>query len=147
MQTLRHLVVGTDFSEPAEHALELAISLALAAGARITLVHVCEPCVDDRTEDQRRRQSHESLSQLVARHGHRVPLSAVLRTGKPWEKLDNVAAEVGARLIVVGQRGAGRGVALGSVVARLVCTSHRPVVTVPSDFDRPGSDLPETNRP
>jgi universal stress protein E len=137
MQTLRHLVVGTDFSAPAEQALEQAIQLALAAGARITLVHVCELCVDDRVEEQRRRQSHEGLSKLVERHRDRVAIAGVLRSGKPWEKLDNVAAEVGASLIVVGRRGAGpgRGVALGRVAARLVRTAHRHVLTVASDFD------------
>jgi hypothetical protein len=36
MQTLRHLVVGTDFSQPAEQALELAIRLARADGGWIT---------------------------------------------------------------------------------------------------------------
>lgn len=139
MQTLRHLVVGTDFSAQAEQALELAIRLALAAGARITLVHVCELCVDDRVEEQRRRQSHDGLSQLVARHHHRVEIAGVLRSGKPWEKLDNVAAEVGASLIVVGRHGAGRGrgvAAVGSVAARLVRTANRHVLTVASDFDR-----------
>jgi nucleotide-binding universal stress UspA family protein len=147
MQTLRHLVVGTDFSEPSDQALELAIHLALAAGARITLVHVCEPCVDERVEEQRRRQSHEGLSQLVARQLHRVEIAGVLRSGNPWEKLDNVAAEVGASLIVVGRRGAGLGrdVALGSVAARLVGTANRHVLTVASEFDRLGNEA-LTNR-
>jgi universal stress protein E len=148
MQTLRHLVVGTDFSEQAEQALELAIRLALAAGAPITLVHVCEPSADDRVEEQGRRQSQEGLSQLVARHRHRVEISGVLRSGNPWEKLDNVAAEVGASLIVVGRRGAGLGqsVALGSVAAHLVRTANRHVLTVASDFDRLDSGAPENNR-
>jgi universal stress protein E len=147
MQTLRHLVVGTDFSEHSEQALELAIRVALAAGARITLVHVCEPSVDERLEEQRRRQSQERLSQLVARQRHRVEISGVLRSGNPWEKLDNVAAEVGASLIVVGRRGAGLGrdVAKGSVAARLVGTANRHVLTVASEFDRLGSEA-LTNR-
>lgn len=139
MQTLRHLVVGTDFSEQADQALELGIRLALDGGARITLVHVCELCVDDRLEEARRRQSHEGLSRLVARHRHRVEIAGVLRSGRPWEKLDNVAAEVGASLIVVGRHGAGRGrdvAAIGSVAARLVRTANRHVLTVASDFDR-----------
>jgi nucleotide-binding universal stress UspA family protein len=149
MQTLRHLVVGTDFSDHAAQALELAIRLALTAGARVTVVHVCEPCVDERLDEQSRRQGHEGLSQLVARHRHRAEISGVLRSGKPWEKLDNVAAEVGASLIVVGRHGAGLGpgVALGSVAARLVRTANRHVLTVASDFDRLDSEAPETNRP
>jgi universal stress protein E len=142
MQTLRHLVVGTDFSEHAEQALELAIRLAAAEGARITLVHVCEPCVEDQLDDQldelRCRESGERLSQLVIRHRTRAAIAGVLRSGSPSEKLDNVAAEVGARLIVVGRHGAGAGrsVPLGSVAARLVRAANRHVLTVASDFDR-----------
>jgi nucleotide-binding universal stress UspA family protein len=147
MKTLRHLVVGTDFSEPAEQALELAIRLALAAGARITLVHVCEPCVDDRLDERRRRQSHARLAQVVARHRQRVEIAGVLRSGRAWEKLDNVAAEVGASLIVVGRHGAdlGRSVALGSVADRVVHTANRHVLTVATDFDRLESEAPPTN--
>ena len=116
MQTVRQVVVGIDFSEQAEQALELAVRLAAAVGARVTLVHVCEPSVDERLDEERRRRSADELAQLVARHGGAVPVSGILRSGRPWEKLDNVAAEVGASLIVVGRHGAGlgRGVALGS---------------------------------
>lgn len=148
MQTLRHVVVGTDFSEPAEHALEVAIRLALAVGARITLVHVCELCADDQLEEQRRRESHDGLSQLVARHRDRVELSAILRNGKPWQKLDNVAAEVGASLIVVGRRGAGAGAdaTLGSVAAHLVRTANRHVLTVATHSDGLETETPPNNR-
>jgi nucleotide-binding universal stress UspA family protein len=144
MKPLRHLVVGTDFSEPAEQALELAIRLALAAGARITLVHVCEQCADDRLDERRRRQSHAGLDEVVARHRHRVEITGVLRSGRTWEKLDNVAAEVGANLIVVGRHGAGlgRGVALGSVADHLLRTANRHVLTVASDFDGLESEAP-----
>jgi nucleotide-binding universal stress UspA family protein len=150
MQTLRNLVAGTDFSAHAERALELAITLALASGARITLVHVCEPAPDDQLDEQRRLQGHEMLARMVARHRrHGVPVTAVLRSGRPWEKLDNVAAEVGASLIVVGRHGAGRGrsVELGSIADRLVRTANRPVLTVVSDFDRLDLEAHETNRP
>jgi nucleotide-binding universal stress UspA family protein len=138
MQTLRHLVVGTDFSAQAERALEVAVGLVQATGARITLVHVFEPCVDDHLEEQRRRQSDRALSEVVARHRHRAEVEGVLRSGRPWEKLDNVAAEVGASLIVVGRHGAGpgRGVALGSVAERVLRTANRHVLTVAPDFDR-----------
>lgn len=145
MQTVRQVVVGVDFSAQAEQALELAIRLAAAVGARITLVHVCEPSLDESLDEQRRIRSHAELAQLVARHGGPVQVSGVLRSGRPWEKLDNVAAEVGASLIVVGRHGAGldQGAPLGSVAARLVLTANRHVLTVATDFDR--FETPETN--
>jgi nucleotide-binding universal stress UspA family protein len=148
MQTLRHLVSGTDFSECAERALALAIELAVCASAQLTLVHVCELGIDDR-DDLRLAQCGEALSALVALHRSRgVQLTGVLRCGKPWTKLDNVAAEVGASLIVIGRHGAdrGRSGALGSVADCLLRTASRPVLSVPFDFDRPDAGADETKR-
>jgi nucleotide-binding universal stress UspA family protein len=136
MQRLRQLVAGTDFSECAEHALDLAFELALAAAAGITLVHVCEQGEDD-LDDRRLVRCDEALSLVVARHRLRgVELDGVLRSGRPWTKLDNIATEVGASLIVIGRHGAGRGrsVEIGSVASELVRTASRPVLTVAHDF-------------
>lgn len=140
MQTLRHVVCGTDFSESAEQALELAIALAAASSVPVTVVHVCEPCVDDidDMDDRRLAQRGEALSEVVARHGRSgVSIAGVLRIGEPWRKLDNVAAEVGAGLIVIGRSGAGggRGSELGSVADQLVRCASRPVLTVACSFD------------
>lgn len=132
MQTLRHIVSGTDFSDSSEHALDLALALAAAARVPLTLVHVCEPSVDD-VDDRQLARSGEALSEVVARHGQRgVRIAGVLRLGEAWRKLDNVAAEVGAGLIVIGRSGAGRGRSsqLGSVAEQLVRCASRPVLTV-----------------
>ena len=133
MQTLRQFVTGTDFSVCADHALELAIRLASAASARVAVVHVCELDADE----QHVRACGEALSKVVARHDHsHVEVSGILRRGTPWKKLDNVAAEVGASLIVVGRHGAGRGRSseLGSVAEQLTRFAHRSVLTVACDF-------------
>lgn len=142
MKTLRQIVAGTDFSDAAEQALELALELAFAARAQLTLVHVCEPGVDD-LDDQRLLQGDEALSRVVVRHQRRgVEVTGVLRAGKPWEKLDNVAVEVGAGLIVIGRHGAGRGrsVELGSVAGHLIRSGGRPVLLAACDFDRLDSE-------
>lgn len=138
MQTLRHIVVGTDFSEEAEQALMTAVGFASTIAARITLVHVCELDADDH-DDRRLVQCSEALSELVDRHRQAgLDISGVLRCGKPWTKLDNVAAEIGASAIVIGRHGAGgdRGIDLGSVAHQLVRTASRPVLMVPNDFNR-----------
>jgi len=44
----KHLLVPTDFSEPANHALRYAIEEAKLHGAKVTLVHVLSP--DTRTD-------------------------------------------------------------------------------------------------
>jgi len=134
MQTLRRIVVGTDFSECAERALNTAIMLANGVLARITVVHVCEP--DDDLDDTLLEQRSEALARVVASHQHRgIEVTGVLRSGKPWEKLSNVAAEVGATLIVIGRHGRGRGREreLGSVADHLVRSSSRAVLLVACD--------------
>src|SRR5689334_13093826 len=132
MQTLRHVVCGTDFSESAEQALELAVALAAAAGVPVTLVHVCEQAIDD-VDDRRLAQCEAALAAVVSRHAQRgARVTGVLRLGDPARKLDNVATEVGASLIVIGRSGQGRGrsAELGSVADQLVRGASRPVLTV-----------------
>lgn len=134
MRTLRHVVSGTDFSECSERAIELAITLALAALARVTVVHVCEFGTDE-LDDSRLIERGDALSQAIVKYrGCGVELAGVLRIGRPWEKLDNVAADVGAGLIVVGRQGVGRSAALGSVAERLVRLASRPVLIVDPSF-------------
>jgi len=138
MQTLRHVVAGTDFSSPADRALDLALALATACAVPVTVVHVCE-LDDDDPGDRRLLALGRALAELVAsRRRSGVEVTGVLRSGRPWEKLDNVAADVGAGLIVIGRHGSGRGprVALGSVAEHLVRTASRPVLTVTCTFDR-----------
>jgi nucleotide-binding universal stress UspA family protein len=138
MQTLRNVVVGTDFSPCSQEALDLALGLARDGGSRIALVHVCELGADD-LDDQRLLSCEQALCRLVdERRRHGADVIGVLRTGRPWQKLDNVAVEVGASLIVIGRHGAGRGslVALGSVAEQLVRSASRPVLLVTSDLDR-----------
>lgn len=137
METVRQLVAGTDFSECADQALALAVQLAAAALARLTVVHVCEPDAEEHVVLER----SEALSALLAEHCHTgVEIDAVLRCGVPWKKLDNVAAEVGAGLIVIGRHGSGRHAALGTVADQLTRYAHRSVLTVTCDFDCLGDE-------
>ncbi len=138
MRTLRHFVIGTDFSESAQQALDVAIELAtgVAQAARITVVHVCSLSTNEHDE-QRLQACERALANLITRNRHAsVELAGVLRSGTPWEKLDNVAVEVGATLIVVGRHGSGDGggAAIGSVAEHLVRSASRPVLTVPPEF-------------
>ena len=147
MQNFRPFVCGTDFSEGAEQALQLAVKFAIAVRTRIALVHVCELGVGT-NDEPRLLRCHETLNEVIERHrGSGVELAGVLRTGTPWEKLDNVAADVGASLIVIGRRGAGgRNVAIGSNAECLLRSGSRPVLTVASEFNRLDVEAHESNR-
>jgi len=147
MQTLRPLVVGTDFSECAEQALDTAIKLAIAAGTRLTLVHVCALDVDG-SDEQRWLRGGEALTALIANHRScGVEITGVLRGGRPWEKLDNLAVEVGASLIVIGRHGRGRkSAALGSVAEQLLRFASHPVLTVPCEFNHPAEEADDNDQ-
>jgi nucleotide-binding universal stress UspA family protein len=134
----RWIVVGTDFSEGAQRALEYALELAGVMHAKVACVHAYEdavgtPAFHDPSPDLC-KQIRETISMCSAR-ARGVEVESVVRRGAPWDKLVNVATELGAELIVIGadgQRGASRDGFVGSVASRLVGCSSRKVVVVPS---------------
>jgi universal stress protein E len=143
MQSLRHLVVGTDFSACSESALECAITLAKLGLARITVVHVCELSNElgdsvqaSDFDDAILRTCTEQLAAIVSRRARcGVDVKGLLRTGKPWEKLNNAATEVGASLIVIGRHGTSVTPTIGSVATHVLRTATRPVLVVgPGDI-------------
>jgi nucleotide-binding universal stress UspA family protein len=137
MERTRWIVVGTDFSEAADRALERAVDLAAESKARLACVHAFEdpPVVQGSTDDPTPALRSE-LADAVARSGARargVQVELILRRGAPWDKLVNVAADLGAELIVVGAQGRrGAAVVLGSFTTRLAANSTRCVLVVPA---------------
>ncbi len=139
MERNRWIVVGIDPSDGSIRALEYALEQAKAVGASIACVHAYEdapggtPAFDDPAPAI--RQQLEELIELRRPTGASVRIDSVVRRGPPWEKLVNVATDLGADIIVVGadgQRGAARQGLLGTVANRLVTHLPRSVVVVPS---------------
>jgi nucleotide-binding universal stress UspA family protein len=136
----RWIVVGMDFSDGAIRALDYALEQAKAVGASVACVHTYEdapgtPAFDDPAPAIRRQ-----LEEVIALHtptACNIRIDPIVRRGPPWEKLANVATELGADMIVIGadgQRGAASQGFLGTVASRLVTTSRRSVVVVPSQL-------------
>jgi nucleotide-binding universal stress UspA family protein len=138
MERNHWIVVGMDFSDAAMRALEYAMQHAVAMGASVACVHAYEdapgtPAFHDPAPAI--RQQLEEVISLRTPTACNVRIDPIVRRGAPWEKLANVATDLGADLIVVGadgQRGAADQGLLGTVVSRLVATSPRTVVVVPS---------------
>lgn len=138
MERNRWIVVGMDFSDGAVRALKYALELAMAVGANVACVHAYEdapgtPALHDPAPVMR-EQLQQAISMCMA-STCKVRVDPIVRRGPPWEKLANVATELGADLIVVGadgQRGASSEGFVGTVPNRLVTTSPRSVVIVPS---------------
>lgn len=141
MQTFKNILVPTDFSEPAEQATEMAISLALKFDTKLTLLHVhFVPTsyygygeglywpVEDLA-----REAQKALDEALAKLKERYPRAeGVLDSGNPSEQILSVAKDRGIDLIVMGTHGR-RGlkhVLLGSVAEKVVRRSPVPVLTV-----------------
>jgi nucleotide-binding universal stress UspA family protein len=149
MKRIQRIVVGTDFSEIADAALEGAVYLAERLGAAITLVHAYELSVYGfpdgaliTTADVAGKLANAAQQGLFAaadRHKRKgVTIDTVVRVGRAWEEVNAVAADLRADLIVVGTHGR-RGFArafLGSVAERLLRTASCPVLVVPGKEGR-----------
>ncbi len=143
MDLPKRILVATDFSDPSNAALDYAIALAKALGAKITLAHVYELPVygfpsgamvaTAEFAAQIMTSAQEAASAACEkRKDVGVEITPVVREGSTWEEVHRIADEVSADLIVIGTHGR-RGIShalLGSVAEKIVRTATRPVLTV-----------------
>ena len=139
----RTLLVATDFSEHADHALEYAAELATLLDATVHLVHALPPAPMGGPElgvayssavmASLSEQAQTALDARAARYHGRVTLARVrLQIGDAREVIDGVAEQIGADLIVMGTHGRRgiRRVLLGSVAESVVRTAPCPVLVI-----------------
>ncbi len=143
---IRKVVVGVDFSNESNAAVEQALELARHVGSELVLVHVgvipetpvgvpdsmaltvtaYGQVVKDRLDEDRHalQALHERLS------GSGVDVSQAVIDGFPDTGLIDAAREVGADLIVIGTHGRTgfKRFLLGSVAERVVRLAERPVL-------------------
>ncbi len=149
---LRRVVVGVDRSPESQAALELARTLAAAAGARLTAIAV----VDDRLPatvapagmavelvqwDELVGAQREHTEALLAEVAEQVPgAEGELRVGDPAEELAAVAE--GADLLVVGSRRWGplSRLVVGSTGEELVRGAPCSLLLVPRPAQEPAGD-------
>lgn len=127
---LTRLVVGVDFSEAAERAVELALAVA-GKGGVLHLAHVAKQ--SDPTRQLAAGQAlQEWLAEIEAARPD-VTVQVHLLTGEPADALLALARQIHADALAVGSRShsALHQVLLGSVAARLVEVSPVPVLLAP----------------
>ncbi|HKY38527.1 MAG TPA: universal stress protein [Polyangiaceae bacterium] len=141
MRPFRHILVPTDFGPASSAAIDLAIGLAQAFEAQLTLLHVWE--IPDYPYLEFMRNSPEiarvedaavtGLAEGLRQAQTRLPTAkSVLRRGVPWQTIISTALELECDLIVMGTHGL-RGLSralLGSVTEKVVRVSPVPVLTV-----------------
>lgn len=139
---IRRLLVPHDFSDTAQHAMDLGLELARKLGASVTVMHVYElpsygfPDGPAMTADMAGRIEHVARRALEGVAGRArdagVDVQSVLRQGLAWTEIVAVAEETKADMIVMGTHGR-RGftrMLLGSVAERVVRAAPCPVLTV-----------------
>ncbi len=90
----RRILIATDGSATADRAARKGFDLAASVGAPVTLVFVGHPATGTLVTDD-----------TVAVYGAEADCDVVLRQGDPAEEILAVAREVGADLIVIGNKG------------------------------------------
>jgi nucleotide-binding universal stress UspA family protein len=142
MQTLKHILVSTDFSPSSSNAIELAITLATQFDAELTLMHVWDLPVYPYMEltvgtadvtASIERAATECLETQLKKVQARLPRAkSKLMMGLPWQQIVEASKECKADLLVMGTHGR-RGIEhalMGSVAEKLVRLSPIPVLTV-----------------
>jgi nucleotide-binding universal stress UspA family protein len=139
----KHILVATDFGEPAARALDVAIALAEKLGQpALTLVHVlyiARPLYDIEVAwptEAMAKGAQKALDVVLARARKRYPkCQGDLLAGAPAEQIVKAVTQRGADLVVIGTHGR-RGLPrmlLGSVAERVTRTCPVPVLTVPAE--------------
>lgn len=139
----RNILVATDFSEQADHALDYAAELAAQLDATLHLLHVISIPTMGVAElgmaysamsiESMTKQAQSELDARVSRYRDRASLAPTrLEVGDPRDVIDRTAEQVGADLVIMGTHGR-RGIRralLGSVAESVVRSAPCPVLTI-----------------
>jgi nucleotide-binding universal stress UspA family protein len=141
---VRHVLVPTDFSDPAHRALRYGVALAQRFRARLTILHVLgfdpdaaisasvQPALAEVLEDRARTAMHD-LDALAADIVD-IDVEILLLRGTPSVEIVRTTTDEGCDLVVLGAHGrsALRHMLFGSTAERVVRKAPCPVLVVPS---------------
>jgi nucleotide-binding universal stress UspA family protein len=144
MSAFQHILVGTDFGEAADRALDVALDLAPLSKAVVTILYVSllppsayAPYAQGPyfSEDEMSKSAQHQLDRLIDRARERYDrVGGVLSSGDPAERILEVARDEDVDLIVVGthsRHGLPR-IVMGSVAETVARGATVPVLTVPA---------------
>lgn len=141
--TPTHILLATDFSDPADRACELAKTLRDSFGATVHVVHVIprpddEAFAGDSHLRDKRFAAYElgletTLEAFGQSFGPGPKVTTKLLQGKPAERILAAADATKANIICVGTTGRGmvEGFLMGSTARALIRDSNLPVLTTP----------------
>ncbi|MCM2314941.1 MAG: universal stress protein [Thermoanaerobaculia bacterium] len=141
--TIRHLLVATDFSEPAAAAVDYAAFLAARLEARVTMVHALEfsPWSADARQSDTALAGREEGARFVREllekvHSTRLrgvrTHTRLVTEGRAADAILLASRSSASDMIVLGTHGHGRLVTslIGSVAAEVIRNADQPVLTI-----------------
>lgn len=140
MLRFEHILVPVDFEEPSTRALDLAIELATASSATVTIAHIWEfpaypymmPIAVDYATPIEEKAKLKLAEVVIAAKSRLSTVDSLLRQGAPWQEILTAINKLHIDLVVMGTHGR-RGLnhlLLGSVAEKIVRLSPVPVLTV-----------------
>lgn len=103
---LSRVLFCTDFSENSQRALDHAISLTTEYKAELTLLHVLEDIPVSAKIEEAIATATEQLDQLIPLDGRKTGrIKPLVRVGKPYQQIIQLALEAQADLVVMAVRG------------------------------------------
>jgi nucleotide-binding universal stress UspA family protein len=141
------IIWATDGSTHADHCQHFVRDLAQRYHSSLRIVHVVEkfpawdlPAGNVNAFEDRTVTKLKAESAGLRRHGINASLHVVRgASGQPARQIADIAAQVAADLIIVGDRGRSElrhSVMIGGVARRLLETSACPVLVLPTALDR-----------
>jgi nucleotide-binding universal stress UspA family protein len=144
---LQRILCGTDFPDQSELALEYAVSLATEYGGELTLLHVLEGVAGSADIQNEIAKAMESLEKRISPETRRnCKTKTVVRIGKPYQQIIELALESRTDLVIMGVRGrhALDIAAFGSTTYRVVQLGPSPVLVVHAQERKPLSPPDQT---
>jgi nucleotide-binding universal stress UspA family protein len=120
------ILVPTDFTKVADCALNHAIVLAKKLNAEINLLHIVSK---QNAIEPTKEKLNKIAEDVKAKHG--VEVSGIARVGNIFDDIGDVAAEIGAKLIIMGTHGV-KGIQhlTGSNAIKVITNSNVPFIVV-----------------
>ncbi len=133
-KTVYKVLVPTDFSKVAECAMEHAAKVANIFSGEIHLLHV----VSKQSEVENALEKLDKIAEEASAK-YKISFNTIVRIGNIFEDIGDVAAEIKARLIIMGTHGV-KGIQhlVGSYALKVITHSKVPFIVVQERGARDG---------